>query len=369
MKMRAFLLAVCGLALVLCGGASSRQEWRQAVGVRPFSFPQDHGAHPEYRIEWWYYTGNLAAADGKMFGYQLTFFRIGADRKPENPSRWAVRDLFMAHLAVTDVNRRQFHFADRINRAGIGWAGADSGTLNVWNKGWRAYLDKEGVYRLRAREAGIGVDLALAPETAPVLHGDRGLSRKGSQAGNATYYYSITRLETRGSIVLDGKKIPARGLSWMDHEFGTSFLEEGQQGWDWASIQLDDGSDLMLYQLRRENGRRDPRSRGTLRDSSGVNFELHSDNFELQPGRIWRSQASGAAYPVEWKIRAPGRRLDLAVRAVVDDQELLTSQSAGIVYWEGAIEVSGKHDGKAVKGRGYLEMTGYAGPPLGGLMQ
>jgi predicted secreted hydrolase len=346
------LLTTCGLALVLCGGALEEKGWRQARDVRPFSFPNDHGAHPEYRIEWWYYTGNLAAADGQRFGYQLTFFRIGVDSKPENPSRWAVRDLYMAHLAVTDVHRQQFQFADRINRAGVGWAGADSGTLNVWNKEWRAYLDEKGLHQLHAHEAGIGVDLALASEAPPVLHGDRGLSRKGDRTGNATYYYSITRLDTSGAIVLDGKTIPVHGLSWMDHEFGTSFLQEGQQGWDWVSIQLDDGS-----------------SGGTWKDSHGVCFGLQAGDFELQPMRLWHSQASRAIYPVEWKIHLPGKRLDLAVRAVVDNQELRPSHSEGIVYWEGAIEVSGKHEEKAVKGRGYLEMTGYAGPPLSGLVR
>ena len=339
--------------------------WRQAERGYALEFPRDHASHPDYRIEWWYYTGNLAAVDGRRFGYQVTFFRVGIDPQPANPSRWAVRDLHMAHLAVTDVDGGRHLTAERLSRAGVGWAGASADTLDVRNDGWRATLDG-AEHRLFARDGRgrFGVDLRLAPVKPEVLHGDAGFSRKGAQPGNASYYYSLTRLRTHGRIVLDGAEIDVEGLSWMDHEFGTSFLEPSQQGWDWFSLQLDDGAELMVYVLRRRDGSRDPHSAGTFVDASGKAAALRRGDFRLVAGRKWRSPSSGAAYPVEWWIEAPLVGLDLQVRAAVDAQELRTGESTGVTYWEGAVAATGSRDGRPVRGRGYLEMTGYAGAPM-----
>jgi predicted secreted hydrolase len=344
-------------------------EWRQALPGYELKFARDHASHPEYRIEWWYYTGNLAAGDGRRFGYQLTFFRIGVDPRPANPSRWAVRDLFIAHLAVTELDAQRFRFAERINRAGVGWAGAATEAYRVWNEDWEARLDREGRHRLRAAEGGIGLELALEPGKPPVAHGERGLSQKGAQAGNASHYYSLTRMPTRGALLLDGARVEVTGLSWMDHEFGTSFLEKEQQGWDWFSLQLDDGTDLMLFQLRRADGSRDEHSSGTLVEASGAVAPVSRSDFRLEPGASWRSPASGASYPIAWRIAIPKEELALTVRAATPNQELRTDQSTGVTYWEGAVEVTGTRAGRAVRGRGYLEMTGYAGGAMGALLQ
>lgn len=364
--MRALVLFVA----VSTGAAQTADGWREAAPGYGFAFPRDHESHPEYKVEWWYYTGNLATADGHRYGYQLTFFRIGVDPNPKNPSRWAVRDLFMTHLAVTDVDGKTYRFAERMNRAGVGWAGAATDSYRVWNEDWEARLDDaSGDHLLKAEENGLGVDLRLAPKKPPVLHGVRGYSQKGSAEGNASNYYSLTRVDTRGSVTIEGRRAEVTGLSWMDHEFGTSFLEPEQVGWDWFSVQLDDGTDLMLFQLRRKDGSRDPHSSGTLVDAAGATTPVAPDEFALAPGRTWTSPASGAAYPVEWRVTDPARGLDLTVRAAVDDQELRTGASTGVTYWEGSVTVEGTRDGRPVAGRGYLEMTGYTGQAMGVLLR
>ncbi|MDE2905412.1 MAG: carotenoid 1,2-hydratase [Acidobacteriota bacterium] len=362
------LLASCGHAVGQEeSGGVERSMWKAADPGYELVFPRDHAAHPEHRIEWWYYTGNLRASNGRRFGYQLTFFRFGVDREPVNPSRWAVRDLYMAHFAVTDIERDAHHVAERLNRAGIGWAGASTETLNVWNDGWVATLDDgdRRTQRLAASsdDGGLVIDLRLDPSAPPVLHGVNGFSQKGAEVGNASHYYSLTRLRTTGRLVVGAETFDVEGLSWMDHEFGTSFLEPAQAGWDWFSIQLDDGTDLMVYVMRRTDGARDPRSSGTLVAPEGT-VHLRVDDFRLTPGRRWTSPASGAAYPVTWRVEIPPHALDLEVRAAVDAQELETGRSTGVTYWEGAINVRGTRNGVPVAGSGYLEMTGYAGAPM-----
>jgi predicted secreted hydrolase len=345
------------------GGAVTAAGWRQAGSGHAWRFPRDHGSHPEYRIEWWYYTGNLASDRGRRFGYQVTFFRVGVDLAPENPSRWAVRDLFMAHLAVTDLGTGRHLVAERLDRGGLGWAGAREGTLDVWNGDWRASLDGGG-HRLEVIDRSFGVDLRLEPGKGPTLHGENGLSRKGPSAGNASQYYSMTRMPTTGRVRLDGEWVDVTGASWMDHEFGTTFLEPGQVGWDWFSLQLEDGADLMVFQLRRADGRPDDHSAGTWVDGGGAVTALQGRDVRLVPGRRWTSPASGAAYPVEWRVELPGRQASLAVTAALDAQELDTAASTGVTYWEGAVTVTGRIGSRQVRGRGYLEMTGYSGRPM-----
>ena len=344
------------------GGALTPEGWRQAGLGHAWRFPRDHGSHPEYRIEWWYYTGNLAGRD-RRFGYQVTFFRVGVDPAPENPSRWAVRDLYMAHLAVTDLGADRHLVAERLDRGGLGWAGAREGTLDVWNGDWRASLSGDR-HRLEVVDRTFGVELDLEPGKPPTLHGENGLSRKGPSAGNASQYYSMTRMPTTGRVRLDGEWIDVTGASWMDHEFGTTFLEPGQVGWDWFSLQLDDGADLMVFQLRRADGRPDDHSAGTWVEGDGISAPLDAGDVRLVPGRRWTSPASGAAYPVEWRVELPGRRVSLDVTAALDAQELDTAASTGVTYWEGAVTVTGRVGGRQVRGRGYLEMTGYSGRPM-----
>ena len=348
-------------------GAQERDPdgWRQADPDTTLEFPRDHASHPDYKIEWWYYTGNLTADDGRRFGYQVTFFRVGVDRAPVNPSRWAVRDLHMAHLALTDLSSGRHLVAERLNRSGVGWAGASPERLEVWNESWRVDLDGER-HRIAAvdREAAFGVELEMTPVKPPALHGVGGFSQKGSTTGNASLYYSLSRLATSGRVVLDGESVTVRGDSWMDHEFGTTFLEPAQRGWDWFSIQLADDTDLMVYVLRREDGAVDPRSSGSLISAAGETRHLAARDYRLTPGLTWTSPSSGARYPVTWRVEVPGAGLDLEVKAALDAQELHTNESTGITYWEGAILVTGTRDGRPVEGHGYLEMTGYAGVPM-----
>jgi predicted secreted hydrolase len=334
--------------------------WRDATAGYRFAFPDDHASHPDYKIEWWYYTGNLQTTTGRRFGYQVTFFRVGVDPSPVNPSRWAVRDLFMTHLAVSDPSGNRYRFEERLNRGGPGLAGAATDRYRVWNDDWTASLDANARHVIRATGARGGVDLVLEEGKPPAINGVDGISQKGAQTGNASHYYSLTRMPTRGVVVIDGERFDVAGESWMDHEFGTSFLEAEQQGWDWLSIQLKDGRELMLYQLRRADGSRDPRSSGTLVDASGRTRHLTADEFSLSAAGATFRAPSGATYPIRWTVRVPGEVLTLEVSTPLENQELST-EAARVSYWEGLINVAGTSRSQPVAGRGYLEMTGYRG--------
>jgi predicted secreted hydrolase len=342
---------------------TAEEEWREAAPGYQFAFPRDHAAHPDYRIEWWYYTGNVETSAGRRFGYQLTFFRTGVALTPDNPSRWAVRDLYMAHFALSDLENQKFYSFERLARAGVGWAGADTTQYRVWNETWEARLDGE-THVLTAADAGFRLQLSLVPEKPPVIHGVDGVSQKGASAGNASHYYSLTRLHTRGQLTLDNETFPVTGLSWMDHEFGTSFLEREQVGWDWFSLQLHDGRELMLFQLRRADSSVDPHSSGTLIDANGHTTPIRFGEFSLTARQPWRSLTTGAEYPTVWELTAPRVGLQLLVRAASSDQELRTNASTGVTYWEGSVNVSEKSDPRLI-GHGYLEMTGYAGRAMG----
>jgi predicted secreted hydrolase len=342
-------------------------QWREAEAGYRYSFPHDHAAHEDYGLEWWYYTGNVKTKEGRRFGYQLTFFRVGVVREPVNTSRWAVRDLYMTHFAISDIERKDFRSFERINRAGVGWAGAESSDYRVWNEDWEARLDGAD-HLLAAREGDYELDLRLALAKPEVIHGDNGISQKGSSAGNASHYFSLTRLQTSGRLKVGGETFEVTGLSWMDHEFGTSFLEEEQTGWDWFSIQLGDGRDLMMFQIRRRDGSIDPRSSGTLIDADGRAVHVPFSEFALASGDVWRSTESGANYPTAWTIDLPRYGLRLSVKAAFDDQELRTTESTGVTYWEGSVEVEGTAGDKKIAGRGYLEMTGYAGQSMGAIL-
>ncbi len=350
----------CALTLLLGAAVPLAADWRQATAGYRFVFPRDHASHPEYRIEWWYYTGNVATAGERRFGYQLTFFRVGVDETPENPSRWAVRDLFMAHLAVTDPQGRRYRFDERLGRGGPGLSGAAADRYHVWNGDWTAALDDEGRHVLSASGRSAAVSLVLDEGKPPVINGVDGISQKGVRDGNASHYYSLTRMPTRGSITIDGERFDVTGESWMDREFGTSVLEPEQRGWDWVSLQLDDGRELMLYQLRRADHARDPQSSGTLTDTQGRATHLTASDFSMVPAGPQYQAPSGATYPVAWTLTVPGHDITLHVTTPMSEQELVT-EAAGIAYWEGMVDAQGSSAGAAVSGRGYLEMTGYRG--------
>lgn len=344
--------------------------WQTAQPNYRFNFPRDEASHPDYRIEQWSYSGQLSASAGRRFGYQLKFIRAGVSYKPDNPSRWAVRDLFVTQLAVTDVDGQQFKTAERINRAGIGWAGAATEGFRLWNDDWEARQDKT-MTLLRAIESedGIGLELALEAGRAPVAHGEDGVFQKGFLALNASHFYSLPRMPARGVLLFDGQRFEVSGTSQLDHEFGTSFLEEGQAGWDYFLIELEDGSDLLIYQLRLTDGSRDQYFIATLINADGSRESLKSDEFAMQTLARWTSPASGGNYPVQWRVKIPGRQIELEAKAAMDNQEFQAAQSIGVTYWKGLIDVSGKRNGQPISGKGFLEMTGYAGKAMGALSE
>jgi predicted secreted hydrolase len=343
----------------------NHEGWQEATAGYLYSFPRDHASHPSHKIEWWYYIGNLESKSGRRFGYQLTFFRVGVVPVPLIDSRWAVRDLFMAHFAISDIERKQFHFFERLNRAGVGWAGASTDSYRVWNEDWEAKLEGSD-HLLQASEENFQIDLRLASEKREVIHGFNGISQKGPLGVNASHYYSMTRLKTSGKVKIEGEEFDVTGISWMDHEFGTSFLIPEQKGWDWFSIQLDDGRDLMLFQTRNEDGSIDERSSGTIINRDGSVSHIPFGDMKLTPLKNWSSEASGATYPTEWRIEIPRYGLQLYVEAAFPAQELRATESIGIIYWEGSIDV---RDAKGGRGRGYLEMTGYSGQNMGEILR
>ncbi|MCP4407538.1 MAG: carotenoid 1,2-hydratase [Gammaproteobacteria bacterium] len=329
----------------------------RAQRSREFRFPEDHGPHHGFRSEWWYLTGNLEGPKGRRFGYQLTFFRFALHPgKNERDSRWATNHIYMAHFAVTDIVEGRFHYFERLARNAMGLAGAQSSPFRVWLEDWsiRQLKDHSGIWRLEAQEDGMGLKLELRPMKQPVLQGDRGLSRKSAKPGNASYYYSITRIDAHGSLRLGNEEFQVTGQSWMDREWSTSALDPDQVGWDWFALQLDDGMDLMFYQLRRKDGSRDPFSAGSLIDSQERVTPLVATDVRIEVLDRWES-LRGGRYPSAWHLVIPGAQLDLTLVPALEDQELALS----VRYWEGAVEVSGSHAEQQVKGRGYVELTGY----------
>jgi predicted secreted hydrolase len=326
-----------------------------------FHFPRDHASHPDYRTEWWYYTGHVRGGR-ESFGYELTFFRVGLDlARRDSPSAWAPHTLHLVHLALTDENGRRFHSAEDVGRPALGMSGADTLTYRVWVHGDSAMLAPDGAtHLLRAASDDFAFALTLRPLKPPVIHGRHGVSRKSAGDGRASHYYSLTRLATSGTLTYGGRTRPVEGESWMDHEFGSGALGTDQVGWDWFSLQLDDGRELMLYRLRLKDGRTEPFSSGTLVERDGSWRHLTLAAFTIESDARWRSAATGADYPAGWRVRVPSAGLDVTVTPTVSDQELVTRWT-GVSYWEGSVRVSGRSSGRDVAGLGYVELTGYAG--------
>lgn len=336
-------------------------EWRPALAGWRYEFPRDHHAHPEFKTEWWYFTGNLEAEDGRRFGFQLTFFRQGV-RRGEASSRFAVDDIKLAHFAVTDIGDGRFHHAQKVSRGVFGEAGFSDGNRLAWIDDWEVQQTGPGQFRVKARDSGVGLSLDLVTQKPAVFHGEDGISRKAAGEGRASHYYSFTRLQANGLLQLEERKIPVRGFAWFDQEWATNQLAENQAGWDWLSLQFDNGCELMLFQIRLKDGGRDLFSHGTWIDADGSGTSIRSGDFEIEPGRVWRSDETGGEYPVEWKLRVPKLGLELAVEAALDGQELVLRP---ISYWEGSVAADGTLDRVPLAGRGYLEMTGYAGGLVG----
>lgn len=346
----------------LCGDLNAG--WSPALEGWDYRFPGDHGNHSGFKTEWWYFTGNLRSADGAEFGYQLTFFRQGV-RGPgavAATSRFVVSDVKFAHFAVTDISSGRFHHFQRLARGAFGEAGFDDGERLAWINDWTCARTGTNAFCLSAKEEGISIELDLASAKAPVVHGRKGVSQKAEGEGRASHYYSLTRMVTKGRITIDGKVFEVTGTSWFDHEWATNQLAVHQKGWDWFSLQFDDNTELMLFQIRTDEGKQDPHSAGTFVFEDGSDLKIGQAGFLLEPLDWWRSEKTGANYPVAWRLSVRALDLDLEIKPRLRQQELAAKP---FTYWEGAVQATGTRKTNPVEGVGYLEMTGYAGKTLG----
>ncbi len=338
----------------------------KADAPRTFVFPEDHGPHSGFKTEWWYYTGNLNATDGQHYGFQFTLFRIALippdTRSLVRTSAWATEHLYMGHFALSDIQNEQFYAFERFSREAAALAGAQNDPFRVWLEGWEATsIDSSGFpMRVRAQQDGVGIDLLLTPAKPMVLQGDNGLDPKGAESGNASYYYSATRLSAQGTVTINDDPQAVAGLAWMDREWSTSALGDDQVGWDWFALQLSDGRDLMYYQLRNQDGTADAESDGVLVAADGSKTTLRRDDVQLEVLDSWTSPLGGT-YPSGWRLVIPSQALDLTVTPSFKAQELDVS----VRYWEGAVFIEGTTNGQPVEGSGYVELTGYADAATG----
>jgi predicted secreted hydrolase len=355
-KARAVTVLLVLLSSFFIRNSSFASTFKAASPNYEYSFPRDHGSHPSYRTEWWYYTGHLRTESGRRYGFEVTFFRVGVTPPgTERVSQWDLQQFMPAHFAITDVAEKSFRYYEKLNRGSPFMAGAAEGRLDVFNEGWRAFTNRDGSWRLVAAQGKDSIDLTLRPAKSPAVHGENGVSVKAQGAGFASHYYSMTRLVAEGTV--NGAR--ARGQAWMDHEFGSAQLRENQQGWDWFSIQLDNDTEVMLYIIRRTDGTPDVTSSGSLITSDGRVIHIRRDQMRITPLGRWKSPKSGATYPMGWRIELPPFQIALTLQPLLEQQELITRGSTRVTYWEGAVDVTGSFGGVGVRGEGYVEMTGY----------
>ena len=324
----------------------------KATEIMPFTFPADHGPHNEFRAEWWYYTGNLADTEGNRYGYQFTIFRRAiVPEAPQRESEWANNQIYFTHFTVTDVTGQTFDFHERYSRANPGLAGAQGlPFFRVWLDNFEAKEVDPGRMQLTAQTGEVAIDLTLAQAKPAALQGDRGLSAKSDEPGNASYYYSLTNMPTQGTITTPRGTFAVTGNSWMDREWSTSDLDEGAVGWDWFSLQLDDEREVTFYYIRREDGSAEPVSAGLIINPDGSTEPIALADISITNLATWTSPESGATYPAEWQLTIPSQGIDLHITPLINNQELNVS----FVYWEGAVRVEGTQ-----RGYGYVELTGY----------
>ena len=326
-------------------------------------FPRDLGPHEDYQTEWWYYTGIVEDEKGSQFGYQFTIFRralVPPDQfsLPDEPSGWRGNQVYLAHFTISDIEANKFYFAERFSREAGGLAGAQAEPYQVWLQDWSIDQVAPQQVRLQAQTDEVALDLLLQETLPPILHGDGGLSQKGTEPGNASYYYSVIGQKAEGTITVGVDEHEVSGLSWKDHEYSTSALSAGSLGWDWFSLQFDDGSALMLFQIRRDDGTIQPASSGSLIAPDGTVQHLDLGQWRLEVLDYWTSPKSGGRYPAGWRLTIPEVDLQLEGRPLMANQELNVSST----YWEGAVAFEGFRGELPVKAQGYIEMTGYAGP-------
>jgi predicted secreted hydrolase len=332
-----------------------------ADGSHPLAFPADFGAHEDFQTEWWYYTGNLQTSEGRHFGFELTIFRIGlvplTTALPKD-SKWYSHSLYFAHFAISDIASDRFYAFERYSRPGPGLAGAQATPYRVWLEDWTITEQTSGMYRLQATQENIALDLTLSDEMGVVLQGKNGFTRGGENPTNTAYYYSQPRLHADGSLQINAASYVVNGWAWKDHEFSSGVLDKNQIGWDWFSLQFEDGRALMLYQLRNRDGSPSDFSSGTFIASDGTPTTLQNTGFEIGVLDTWKSPHTQGVYPAAWEIHLDKPNCQLNVEPWMSDQEL---HFPAVTYWEGAVRFEGTCDGRPVAGNGYIELTGYAG--------
>jgi predicted secreted hydrolase len=344
---------------LILASAENPTGFQKALPPAKITFPEDFGPHPDFQTEWWYYTGNLDTAEGRHFGYQLTFFRralIPQTERVERNSNWGADQVYLAHFAITDVQAGTHTVFEKSARGALGLAGAQAEPYQVWLEDWSIRKISDRHYALIARQDDYALELQMVDTKGPVLQGKNGYSQKGPDPGNASYYYSQTHLETEGKITVMGLEYTVSGLSWKDHEYSTSALSGDQVGWDWFALQLDDGTEVKVYHIRKADGSIDNYSSGGYISAEGTLTPLTNGSFEIIPQSTWTSPVSGAEYPSGWLIQVPDLDISLQITPYLANQELNVSYS----YWEGAVRVQGTKAGHRIGGSGYAELTGYA---------
>jgi predicted secreted hydrolase len=350
-----------GVSLSKAMGDVESEDFTKVIEKRKFVFPDDHGPHPNFRTEWWYFTGNLTSDDNRKFGYQFTIFRTALSKeKSERNSEWNSNQIYMAHFAVSDIDGNEFYFDERFSREGNNLAGAQINPFKIWVEDWQIIQTESRTtfefptISIRAKTDKAEIKFTLEAIKPFVLQGDDGLSQKGKQTGNASYYYSYTRLKTNGKIILDGKEFSASGFSWMDREWSTSALSEDQKGWDWFALQLDDNTEIMYYQMRKNDGSPDVFSNGVLVDETGKSQLIKKDNVDLKVIDYWES-TDREKYPSGWRLNISEKEIDLTITPAIKNQLM----DVAVRYWEGSVRIEGTRSGSKITGRGYVELTGY----------
>ncbi|MCC5876047.1 MAG: carotenoid 1,2-hydratase [Candidatus Sumerlaeia bacterium] len=358
-------LALSTILILICSlPALGGDGFTRSVPGYEFEFPRDHGSHPDFRTEWWYFTGNVENDQGRRFGFKLTFFRsamVPPGQGIEELSPLASNQLHIAHFAISDFQSRKHRVWERMGRPGLGQAGASTERMSVFLGDWTLEMDNEGTMHLRAIVDDAGIDMTFKPTKPFVIHGKDGAHQKSDLEGHASHYISYTRLATTGTLKWDGTEHPITGYSWMDHEFGSDQLGGDHVGWDWFSIQLEDGRDIMVYQLRKRDGTANPVALGGLVHEDGTLEPLGAGTYSIEHTGTWTSPRSGAVYPMGWKITFPDHDGAVIVKPVFEDQEMDTMRYTGTYYWEGAVTIEGTFGGEPVSGRGYVELVGYSG--------
>lgn len=335
-------------------------DFAKADSVIDFEFPRDHAAHDKFKTEWWYFTGNIS--DGSdYFGYQFTIFRNAIIAEKDSIiNDWATSQNYLSHFAITDVSNNKFYFDEKLSRQSVGLAGTNAVPLKVWLEDWQISGDYtlgygKPIFKINAFSDNYGIDLELKPEKDPVFQGDNGLSAKSNTPGNASYYYSYTRLKTTGRVIINGKTHEVNGWSWMDREWSTSALEQGQKGWDWFSIQLDDTTEIMYFRLRGKDNKTSNFAKGSYIKKNGKKINLSQNQVKLDVIEYYKND-NGSEYPSKWVLNIPNEKINLTITPKLKDQELKVT----VRYWEGAVKVKGTKNGTAISGQGYVELTGYA---------